>query len=108
MNNKPHISLQDIGTELPFSVPDHYFDDLADRMEAATAAQRPTLRHMMKSWLYMAALFAGVLLLGNLAYILYQRNTSLKLENYERYLLSQVDEGALIDFYYEDLTETEQ
>ena len=108
MDNKPHISLQDIGTDLPFTVPDHYFDDFAARMEAATATQRPPLRHMLKSWLYMAALFAGVFLLGNLAYLIYQRNTNLKIENYERYLLSQVDEGALIDFYYEDLTETEQ
>lgn len=105
MDNKQKISLKDTGKDLPFTVPENYFEDFASQITAQTSEQRVPFRKMAKSWLYMAGLFAGVFLLGNVAYTIYQRNTNLKIENYERYLLSQVDDVALIDFYFEDFSE---
>ncbi|NDV46177.1 hypothetical protein D0T49_03860 [Paludibacter sp. 221] len=105
MNKKKKISLSEINKELPFEVPQGYFDDFASRMIAQTSEQHVPVRRMLKPWLYMAGMFVGILLLGNVVYNAYQNYNSLKTENYERYLLSQVDDVSLIDFYFEEFTE---
>ncbi len=107
MSNKPGISLKDVGKELPFTVPDHYFEDFANRMVAQTQRRRVPLRRMMKPWLYLAALFAGVVLMAAVANAIYQYRINVKMERYEYYLLSQVDQMTIIDFYYDNLTETQ-
>jgi len=105
MNKKEKISLSEIGEELPFAVPENYFEDVATQIIAQTSGQRVPIRKMLHSWMYMAGMFVGVLLLGNIAYSVYQQNANLKFENYERYLLSQVDNVSLLDFYFEEFEE---
>ncbi len=102
MDKKQKISLNEINKELPFTVPDNYFEDFATRITAQTSEQKVPVRKMLRSWLYMAAMFTGILLLANIAHTVYQRDVNLKIENYENYLLSQVDDVSLIEFYLEE------
>lgn len=105
MNKKEKISLNEIGRELPFTVPENYFEDFATQLIASTSEQRVPVIKMLRPWFYMVGMFAGILLLGNISYSVYQRNAKLKMENYESYLLSQVDNVSLIDFYLEEFEE---
>lgn len=108
MNKNSNISLKDVGKDLPFSVPENYFENLTAQITAQTCGKHISLRKMAKPWLYLVAMFAGIVILGNIAYALYLRNTNLKIENYERYLFSQVDDATLIDLYFENLTENNE
>ena len=61
--------LQKIGKKNPFTVPENYFEDftqeLMDKLpakEAVLQAEAPTLWQRVKPWLYMAAMFCGIML----------------------------------------------
>ena len=61
--------LQKIGKKNPFTVPENYFDDftqeLMDKLpakEAVLQTEAPTLWQRVKPWLYMAAMFCGIML----------------------------------------------
>jgi len=100
MNESQKI-LGKTGRTLPFAVPENYFEDSARQIIALTSGRHLTVRNILRPWFYMAGMFAGILLLGNIAYSLYQRNADRE-ENYEQYLLSQVDNVSLLDFYLEE------
>ena len=99
---KKIYSLSEIGTELPFRVPDQYFEQFALQMEVEIGSNAVSKSSVLKSWLYMAALFVGIFVMGQLFFQLYQNHLEQKHENYEAYLLQQVDEGVLMDYYVED------
>lgn len=103
MNNMEptkRYSLEEAGNRVPFEVPENYFEDFAARMESLTAPQRVPLKRMMKPWMYMAAMFTGLLLAGNLFFQLYQsRSIQQESEAYEVYLMSQLDESVYYDYY---------
>lgn len=102
MKPNKHISLAEIGKELPFGVPENYFEHFAVQMDEQIVSKSIPVRKLLKPWMYMAAMFVGVLFSGQIFYNKYQNNTSLNAENYEFYVLSQVDETALIDYYVDD------
>ena len=61
--------LQKMGKKNPFTVPENYFEDftqeLMDKLpakEAVLQAEAPTLWQRVKPWLYMAAMFCGIML----------------------------------------------
>lgn len=61
--------LQKIGKKNPFTVPENYFEnftqELMDKLpakEAVLQTETPTLWHRVKPWLYMAAMFCGIML----------------------------------------------
>ena len=61
--------LQNIGKKNPFTVPEHYFEDftqeLMDKLpakETILQAEESTLWLRIKPWLYMAAMFCGIML----------------------------------------------
>lgn len=61
--------LKKVGTKNPFSVPDHYFEDftreLMDKLpekEPMPWMEEPTLWQRVKPWIYMAAMFCGIML----------------------------------------------
>ena len=61
--------LQNIGKKNPFTVPEHYFEDftqeLMDKLPAKGTilqAEESTLWLRIKPWLYMAAMFCGIML----------------------------------------------
>lgn len=61
--------LRKVGTKNPFNVPDNYFEDftqnLMDRLpekEPMPPMQEITLWQRVKPWIYMAAMFCGIML----------------------------------------------
>ena len=61
--------LQKIGKKNPFTVPENYFEnftqELMDKLpakEAVLQTEAPTLWQRVKPWLYMAAMFCGIML----------------------------------------------
>lgn len=102
MKDKKYISLKEIGTELPFSVPENYFEDFAANMEAQITIKPIPMRKAFAPWMYMAAMFVGVLVLGQIMFSVLRDNTSKNDDNYESYVLSQVDESSLMDLYVDN------
>ena len=61
--------LKKAGTDNPFSVPDHYFEDFSRNLRAKLPEkeplplpEEPTLWQRVKPWIYMAAMFCGIML----------------------------------------------
>ena len=61
--------LKKAGTDNPFSVPDHYFEDFSRNLmaklpekEPLPLTEEPTLWQRVKPWIYMAAMFCGIML----------------------------------------------
>ena len=61
--------LQKMGKKNPFTVPENYFEDftqeLMDKLpakEVVLQPEAPTLWQRVKPWLYMAAMFCGIML----------------------------------------------
>ncbi|MDR0370303.1 MAG: hypothetical protein LBH80_00385 [Prevotellaceae bacterium] len=102
MKTENHISIDEINRELPFSVPPDYFEQFAQKIDEQIGNRRPPLGKMMTSWLYLAAMFIGVLLLGSLFYSIYQKRFAEKNEMMEMYILSQVKEISMFDYYLTD------
>ena len=102
MKDNKHITLEEIGKELPFGVPENYFEQFANQMEAQIAVKRTPFRKVLINWMSMAAMFVGILIMGQIFYTVYQNNTVKNEDNYELYVLSQVDESSLIDYYVDD------
>ena len=87
---------------LPFSVPENYFEEFAAQLEEKIAPERTPMRRMMKPWLYMAAMFVGLLVLGNVILQVHRNNTVEQAENYEAYLMSQLDQSLYYDYYFSE------
>ena len=99
MKNNKNIELEEISKELPFSVPDNYFEQFALQIEEQIGFKKSLIRKVMRPWMYMAAMFIGILIMGQIFYTINQKNATRTAENYETYVLSQVDENSLADFY---------
>lgn len=61
--------LRKVGTSNPFRVPDHYFEDFTQELmsklpekESMPLMPEPTLWQRVKPWLYMTAMFCGIML----------------------------------------------
>lgn len=61
--------LRKVGTKNPFSVPDRYFEDFTHELmsklpekEPMLPVAEPTLWQRVKPWVYMAAMFCGIML----------------------------------------------
>lgn len=61
--------LKKAGTSNPFRVPDHYFEDFTQELmsklpekESMPLMPEPTLWQRVKPWIYMTAMFCGIML----------------------------------------------
>jgi hypothetical protein len=99
-NNNP---FEKVGKELPFTVPENYFEQFATGIENQIG-YTSTHRKMFKPWMYaVAAVFLGfVVLTPILRSHKSQSNIVGSTENYETYVLSQVDETVMYDSYVVD------
>jgi hypothetical protein len=104
METKTHKTLQETGNRNPFAVPENYFEDFAAGIDERVASKKLTLRKLLKPWMYMAAMFVGVFLMGNIFYTLYQQNKKQDVDLYDIYVMSQIDQSVVFDYY--DLSET--
>ena len=102
MKNNKNILIEEISKELPFSVPDNYFDQFALRIEEQIGYKKPIFRIGIKRWMYMAAMFVGILILTQVFYTINQNIATRNAENYETYVLSQVDENSMVDVYLDE------
>lgn len=102
MKEKIDISLDKINREHPFTVPENYFENFALQMENKISVPKKTMPiRKIKSWALAAAVFLGVILAGAY-YSKLQNDKKAYVENYESYVLSQVDESAMLDYYITD------
>ena len=52
----------------------------------------------------MAAMFVGILIMGQVFYTVNKNNVTRNAENYETYVLSQIDENSMADYYVSEPT----
>ncbi len=99
MKNNEHISLNEIGNKIPFTVPENYFEQFALNIESQTKEVTIPVRQLLKPWMFMAAAFIGVLLFAKVTYSVYSTSQDKNNENYEMYVMSQLDESVVYDYY---------
>ncbi len=102
MKTKKNISLNDAGNKLPFEVPENYFENFAQQMDEKIMLKSNSSRKFLKPWMYIAASLVGILLAVQIFYSVNKSNATTKEENYESYVLSQVDESSLVDYYVDE------
>ncbi len=101
MDNKK-IKLEDIGNRKPFVTPDNYFTNFSSRIDNLIEVKKVKPHVVMKPWMYMAAMFTGILILGSIISGVYTNKASSNTDNYELYMLSQLDEDVMYDYYMKD------
>ena len=99
MKTNKTISLNDVGKKLPFEVPENYFENFAQQMDKQIMGKDVSSRKFLKPWMYIAASLVGILLSGQVFLTVYQNNTRNKADNYEAYVLTQLDESSIVDYY---------
>jgi len=102
MKNNKNILIDEISKELPFTVPENYFNQFALQLEDQIGFKRSLYRNLVRPWMYMAAMFIGILIMGQVFYTVNRNNNTRNAENYEAYVLSQVDETSLVDLYVDE------
>ena len=104
MENDNNI-LNKFGNKKPFSVPENYFENFAVEMEKQVAQKKEKTATVvpfvakLKPFLYAAAMFASVLLVGN--YLTKEKLGSEVAMEQNELLLSYLDENAIIEFLIE-------
>jgi len=91
--------LEDIGNRKPFSVPDNYFEQFAAEFEGQISLKPVSPFRILRPWMYMAVMFLGVFFLSRIVYTVYTDNKLAKTENYELYVLSQIDDIENMELY---------
>ncbi len=99
MKDNKNISLNEIGNRIPFTVPENYFEQFALNIESQTSETTVPVKRLLKPWMYMAAAFIGVLLLSRVTYTVFSGSQNNNNENYEMYVMSQLDESVVYDYY---------
>lgn len=99
MKDRKHISLDDIGNKLPFTVPENYFKQFTAQIDGQISVKPVPVINLLRPWIYMAAMFVGLFLMGKVSLSVYQNNKIVNAENYEMYVMSQVDEDEMIYYY---------
>lgn len=104
MANK--IKLGEIGNRKPFAIPENYFADFGARLQSQLELQpdvEPVKSNkIIRPWMYMAAMFAGILLMVSVVTSYYNRKLIAKNENYELYVISQLNDDMLYEYYIND------
>ncbi|HHT22579.1 MAG TPA: hypothetical protein GXZ87_04610 [Bacteroidales bacterium] len=102
MEKNKFIELENLGNKRPFALPENYFDDFAAQMEKTVAemsvSEQPQQR--IKPWMYgVAASIIGAIFMVQIFISENKKKETLISETYETYVLSQVSENSIIDYY---------
>ena len=97
--------LNKFGNKRPFSIPENYFENFAVEMEKQIAPKKEktvTVSFIvkLKPYLYAAAMFALVLLVGDYLVKDYKATTEVAMDQHEL-ILSYLDENTLIEYLIE-------
>jgi len=102
MKRAEDILFERFGKRLPYAVPENYFDNFAaqwSNVGQVAVARLVPISRIVRTWLYAAAMFAGVFFMGHFAYNIYNNNKQNNLaENYELYMYSQVADTDIIEY----------
>jgi hypothetical protein len=98
--------LNEIGNRNPFSVPENYFENFANQFEAQIALKPVLPFKLLRPWMYMAAMFLGVFFMSRIVYTVYTNNKIADAENYELYVMSQVNDVENLEYFDADVSET--
>ena len=100
MEEKDYLEIQKTGNRRPFVLPENYFDDFAGRMDAVISENpQETKQLRIRPWIYGAvASLIGILFLGQI-YLTNDKNKELSCETCDTYVLSQVNENSIVDYY---------
>lgn len=102
MKKNTKISLDEIGKKLPFAVPENYFEHFVLQIDEQINRSSDSNHRFLKQWMYVAAAFVGIFMLGETFYNVHQTNASQKTDTYEAYVLSQVNESSMVDYYVDE------
>ena len=102
MKKNNNIKLEEISKELPFSIPENYFNQFALHIDEQIGFRKTMFRKSIRTWMYIAAMFIGIIITGQVFYTVNQKNVNRSGENYESYVLSQVNENSVVDLYVDD------
>jgi hypothetical protein len=80
----------------PFSVPENYFIDFRAKMERMTRPVMIPWYRQVRSWAAVAAAVAGIVI--GTHFMFPSQPAAQPLSDEETYVLSQVDESALVDY----------
>jgi len=103
MTKKSGNILCEIGNRTPFSVPQGYFEQFAENILPFVLAQnnRSAKTFKMRRWIAAAATVAVLISVGFLSYRSYgMQQISENQDNYETYLMSQIDDNNLMEYYF--------
>lgn len=102
MKDTNHISLNEIDKKLPFKVPENYFDNFAVQIDRQIAANRQISHRRIPKWIYaVAASIVGIAIMTQVYLSNNSKEKTATADKYESYVLSQVDETTLMDYYME-------
>ncbi|MFZ4581113.1 MAG: hypothetical protein ACOYM7_00560 [Paludibacter sp.] len=93
-----NMNLNEIGNRKPFNVPDNYFEQFANQFEAQMLLKPISPIKLLRPWIYMAAMFMGVFFMGKMALTVYNDNKLAATENYELYVMSQLNDVENLEF----------
>jgi hypothetical protein len=100
MKDTNHISLNEIDKKLPFKVPENYFDNFAVQIDRQIAANRQISHRRIQKWIYaVAASLVGIAIMTQVYVSNNSKEKTATADKYETYVLSQVDESTLMDYY---------
>lgn len=102
MKKNTKISLNETGRELPFTVPENYFEHFALQIDEQINRNSSSNQRFIRKWMYAAAAFVGIFMLGQTFYKVHQTNATQKADTYEAYVLSQVNEASMVDYYVDE------
>jgi len=102
MKTNKNILIDELSRELPFSVPENYFNQFALQLEEQIGFKHSIVPRKIRQWMYVAAMFIGIMIMGQVFYMVNQNIATRNAQNYESYVLSQVDENSIADLYVDE------
>lgn len=99
MENKKNILFENTSRKLPFTVPENYFEEFAAGIDQAIAHKPVKKLASIRSWLYIAAMLTGLIIMSKAGYNIYVNHEITNSENYELYVISQLHEDEVMDLY---------
>lgn len=108
MEKKNNINYGNDDMKKSFKVPENYFENFAASFEQQIVEQPVSVKHILRPWMYMAAMFLGVFFIAQILYTVYigsdnkQQASQTALitenENYELYVSSQVNDNVFYEY----------
>jgi len=99
-NNFTKFGLNEIGKEVPFTLPKDYFEQFASNIDKQIAPKKHVRN--LHQWFYAAAMFGGVITIGLVSYTLYVNNTKqtplITEDYYDNLINAGVSEDLLVEY----------